>query len=202
MPAAVRKRQIADVAVELIASDGVEGATIARIAERARVSESALYRHFESRHQILLAAMDLVYEFIAEFFVFRPGVPVPEQLLEIGRRHTSLVASERYAIFDAFIEFLATPPALELRPQMASRQLTIIDMLADILRRGIADGTVQPQVDPELVSWELHGIYWSEDITHLMGLRRYMEDGFSHTLLAQTVDRISTSAGRVRRPEE
>jgi hypothetical protein len=53
-----------------------------------------------------------------------------------------------------------------------------------------------------LVSWELHGIYWSEDITHLMGLRRYMEDGFSHALLAQTVNRIATPEGAIKRSEE
>lgn len=172
--------------------EGVGGATISRIAERAGVSESALYRHFESRHEIHLAALDLVYEFLAEFFVYTPGVPVPEQLLEIGRRHTSLVASERYAMFDAFIEFLATPPAVGLRQELASRQLTIINMLADILKQGMADGSIRPEVNPELVAWELHGIYWSEDITHLMGLGRYMEEGFSHTLLEQTVNRIST----------
>lgn len=201
MPAEARKRQIAEVTVELIASSGVQAATISRIAEQVEVSESALYRHFESRHQILLAAMDLVYEFIADFFVYRPGVPVPEQLLHIGRRHTSLVASERYPFFDAFIELLATSPVLGLRQELAARQLVIIDKLADILKQGIADGTVRPEVDPELVSWELHGIYWSEDITHLMGLRRYMEQGFSHALLTQTVERISAPPDGVEKAE-
>ena len=74
---------------------------------------------------------------------------------------------------------------------MAERQSAIVNALAGIIEEGVAQGTVRTEINPTLVAWELHGIYWSEAITHLMGIRYYIADGLSSTLLDQIIDRIS-----------
>jgi AcrR family transcriptional regulator len=191
MTASARKRQVAEVAIRLIAKYGVQGTTVSRIAEAAGVSESGLYRHFKSRHEILLAALDSVYDRIAEFFVFSSDDPVPERLRSIGKRHSNLVGSGKGTFLYAFFEFVASPPELGLRDEMAARQSTIIDILTSLVDDGKTQGSVRPDVDATLVAWELHGIYWSEDITHLMGLRSYIGDGLSNAQLNQIIERIS-----------
>lgn len=192
MAASARKKQVAEVTVELIAKYGVQATTVSRIAERAKVSESALYRHFDGRHQILLAALDLVYEWVSNFFV-STNDPVPDQLLSIGNHHSRVVGSGKGTFLYAWFEFVATPPELGLRDEMAARQSVVIETLTNLIEKGKAERTIRQDVDAALVAWELHGIYWSEDITHLMGLRHYIADGLSNALLTQLVARISAS---------
>ena len=62
MTAAARKRQIVEVALDLIAKHGLHGVTMSRIAAGAGIRQASLYSHFQSRHEILLAALDVIYE--------------------------------------------------------------------------------------------------------------------------------------------
>ena len=58
MPAEARKRQIVHVALKTIGKYGVQGVTIARIANAAGVTTGILCTRFENRRAILLAALD------------------------------------------------------------------------------------------------------------------------------------------------
>jgi AcrR family transcriptional regulator len=62
MAAAARRRQIAEITVDIVARYGVQATTTSRIADAAGVTQSALYRHFPSRNAMLLAALDVLYE--------------------------------------------------------------------------------------------------------------------------------------------
>jgi len=53
-----RQEEIMDQAVILIAENGIQGLTIRNLAKRIGVSEPALYRHFESKTDILLGILD------------------------------------------------------------------------------------------------------------------------------------------------
>jgi AcrR family transcriptional regulator len=48
-----RQKQIIDIATQIIATHGVKGLTIKAIAGELGVTEPALYRHFNSKHDIL-----------------------------------------------------------------------------------------------------------------------------------------------------
>ncbi len=58
-PADFTKRQleIIDSAIELIAERGIQSLTIKNLARRVGVTEGALYRHFRSKQEILLAIL-------------------------------------------------------------------------------------------------------------------------------------------------
>jgi AcrR family transcriptional regulator len=190
MAAAARKMQIAEVAVELIAKNGVQATTVSRIAAAAGLSEPGLYRHFASRQEILLAALDFVYERIAEFLVSSQDQTVPERLRAIAQRHSSLIGSGKGTFLHAFFEFVASPPELGLRDEMAARQMAVIESFAELLEEGKVEGSIR---------WELHGIFWSEDITHLMGIHHFIADGVSGRLLDRAIDRISPPSPRPAR---
>lgn len=53
-----RQTEIMDQAVLLIAENGIQGLTVRNLARRIGVSEPALYRHFESKTDILLGILD------------------------------------------------------------------------------------------------------------------------------------------------
>lgn len=54
-----RQHQIVQAAIDLIAENGIQELTIKRLAERIGVTEAALYRHFRSKMDILLAILAL-----------------------------------------------------------------------------------------------------------------------------------------------
>lgn len=53
-----RQIQIMESALELIAEKGIQGLTIKNLSTKIGVSESAIYRHFESKGAILLAILN------------------------------------------------------------------------------------------------------------------------------------------------
>ena len=53
-----RQKEIIDVSLELIAEKGIQGLTIKNLAKKIGFSESATYRHYENKTQILIAVLD------------------------------------------------------------------------------------------------------------------------------------------------
>lgn len=58
VPAADRRQQIMQVAMELFAEQGFEGTTTRQIAQRARVNEAILFRHFPRKEELYWATID------------------------------------------------------------------------------------------------------------------------------------------------
>jgi AcrR family transcriptional regulator len=55
---AVRRRQIADAALEVIAELGLRGFTTQAVATRVGITDGTIFRHFKNKQEIVLAAMD------------------------------------------------------------------------------------------------------------------------------------------------
>jgi len=53
-----RQMEIIDVAVDLIAKKGIQGLTIKNLSKTIGISEPAIYRHFESKTEILVTLLD------------------------------------------------------------------------------------------------------------------------------------------------
>lgn len=192
MSTADRKRQITEVTLEVVASYGIQGATTARIAEAAGVSAAALYKHFADRKQVLLAALDLLYDHIQQVVFESSDQPdVIERLRNIGSIHSELIASDRGTFIYPFVEFLAAPRGSGLRQAQGERQLAIVHSLAAIIEEGKAQGSIRLDVDSEQVAWNLHAIYWAEDISHLMGLGQFVTAGRSKTMLNKILSEIA-----------
>ena len=74
---AVRRREIADVALAIFGETGLTGLTIAAIAKKVGVTDAALFRHFGSKHDVISAAIDR-----AEEILFQGFPPSPEDPLD------------------------------------------------------------------------------------------------------------------------
>jgi len=53
-----RQEQIIETSIKLIAQKGIQGFTIKNLSKAIGISEPAIYRHFESKTQILLTILD------------------------------------------------------------------------------------------------------------------------------------------------
>ncbi len=62
-----RQREIIDVAIEIIATRGIQNLTIKNISMKIGFSEPAVYRHFKSKTEILLSILSMFEDRIQEF---------------------------------------------------------------------------------------------------------------------------------------
>lgn len=87
-PASLRRREIADAALKVIADQGLARFTARSVAHEVGVSDAALFRHFPSMEAIVLAVVDRVEEILFEGF----PPPDPDPVDRLGRFFRQRVA--------------------------------------------------------------------------------------------------------------
>jgi AcrR family transcriptional regulator len=166
-----RRQKIVDVTLRLVAHDGIEGATTAKIAAAAGVSEGTLYRLFGNKTGILIAALDEVHAHFLEMLASCSQADPVERLQALGRLHTgSLISSGTDHYIGPLFAFIAAPVHLGLREAVAAGQKRIMDVYAEMIEEGKAVGTVPANADSDQVAWMLAAIFWAEDISSLLAL--------------------------------
>ena len=110
LPPEERRAQIIEAVLKVVAEHGVPGATVARIAAAADVSEGTLYVYFGSRDEILMAALDSIFMDMAHLIDSSAGVNAAERLTVIAQRHSQLMKTERGGFALPWIEFSAAGP--------------------------------------------------------------------------------------------
>ena len=64
-----RQKEIIKASLELITNKGIQGLTIKNLSKKIGVTEPAIYRHFESKTQILISML----EFFKKITGFTPS---------------------------------------------------------------------------------------------------------------------------------
>lgn len=91
-PTEARRQQIADAALKVIAEEGLGRFTTRAIAAEVGITDGNLFRHFASKEEIVLAALDRIEERLFEGFP--PEDPDPLLRLErFFRARAALVAA-------------------------------------------------------------------------------------------------------------
>ncbi len=180
MHADARRRQIAEVTVDLIAQHGLRGATMARIAEAAGVRQASLYTHFSSRRDILLAALDVVYEKIYASRETSSNENSLERLRQMCNHHLELWATQgEQHHAHPLLEFIAGANSEGLREILAEKHLQSIEAFATVVRQGQDEGKIPPEVDADQVAWLITGWAFAGDVSHLMGFEKFLDPSVS-----------------------
>lgn len=180
MTAAARKRQIVEVALDLIAKHGLQGVTMSRIAAGAGIRQASLYSHFHSRQEILLAALDVIYERIYASRMTRSNENTLARLREICDHHVELWAGqgERHHA-QLLLEFVAGAPGEGLRETLASKHLETLGEFVNIVERGKKEGRIPAHVDSEQVAWFITGFAFAGDVSQTMGFNHFLDPEIS-----------------------
>lgn len=85
LPAARRRRQLIDVALETFARNGLEATTMDDIASAAGVTKPLLYQHFRSKRALFLELLgDVAEELVDEITEAASAAPTPRHEVEAG----------------------------------------------------------------------------------------------------------------------
>ena len=179
--------------MELVANNGVQATTTSRIAAACGISEATLFRHFASRREMLLAAMDLVYERVFKVINSDEHENAVERLRGMSRYHSGILADDTEGFVYPLFEFVAAPPECGLREALADRQRAAIDSFAAIVEEGKLQGLIWPDVDSTQLAWELVAVFWAQDVSFLMGLSEYVNVARGQQMLEHILTAISTA---------
>jgi AcrR family transcriptional regulator len=179
-----RRNRIVEVTLRLIADEGIEGATTARIAASAGVSEGTLYRMFGSKRGILLAAVERVHDNFLELMAASQRDDPLETLLQLGRLHTeSMVASGVDHFVGPLFACMTAPASMGLREAMVRGQQRIIDGYVEILEGGKGQGLIPEGADIRQAAWMIAAVLWAEDLSSLVGMPGFVLEGRSRKAL-------------------
>jgi AcrR family transcriptional regulator len=189
MTGAERRRQIIAATEAIVAEHGVDGATTARIAQASGIAEKTLYSHFSSRREILVAALDAVFDRARyNTFLRREDSNVLDHLRKTLRSDRLQKGQFVYPLY----EFFAAPQRIGLREELRERHETSIQLLMKLVDEGKAQGTIREEVDSYQTAWDFMALYWTEDLSFLLGFEIHEQ---TSVMLERIVKRISTAAG-------
>ena len=155
MAAAERRRHLIETALRVFSEGSYRGTTTAEIARAAGVSEPILYRHFASKRELYLAALDHVWSNARTQWsgVLDSAPTIAEGFAEMGRGHFS-VKDCKFQLAELWVQALGEAAEdAELQDHLRTHMREVHDFLVDAIRRGQAEGSLHPDRDPEAEAW-------------------------------------------------
>jgi AcrR family transcriptional regulator len=155
LPAAERRLALVETAVRVFSEGSYRGTTTAEIARAAGVSEPILYRHFASKRDLYLAALDHVWEKTRAVWVaaLAESPDVRTALETVGRGHFA-VRDCKHQMSELWVQALSEASEdPELRKHLRRHMREVHDFFADLIRRGQAEGVLHEARDAEAEAW-------------------------------------------------
>ncbi len=177
----IRREQIAEAALELVAGQGLRRLSVAAVARRVGLVPSGIYRHFKSKDDILAAVLDRIEErLLANVRSARQAHADPlECLKDILMRHIRFIREGR-----AIPRIIFSDDVHAGSPERKRRVFEIFtryrDQIGEVVRLGQAQGRIRAGLDAQTVSTMLFGIIVPAGI-----LWHLTEGGFDVTHHAQ-----------------
>jgi AcrR family transcriptional regulator len=155
LPAAERRLALVETAIRVFSDGSYRGTTTAEIARAAGVSEPILYRHFASKRDLYLAALDHVWgKARAEWeAVLGSTADVREAFEDMGRGHVT-IRDCKFQMAELWVQALSEANEdPELRRQLRRHMREVHDFVAQVIRRGQAEGVLNPTRNAEAEAW-------------------------------------------------
>ncbi|MGH2588667.1 MAG: TetR/AcrR family transcriptional regulator [Dehalococcoidia bacterium] len=184
-PAEVRRETLLDAAIRVFARTAYRSAGTAEIAREAGVAEPTIYRHFDSKRDLYLAALE------------RCGAIIREEFARIDAA-TPLAHEALAAMGGWYNEAMETDPAyLRLRQRALAETddpdvqrwvracyEEILAIFAHVLQRGQEQGTISRAIDPMAGAWLFLAIGHTMDLSRLIGLGEELGEDGRHGMTA------------------
>jgi AcrR family transcriptional regulator len=155
MPAAERRLSLIETAIRVFSDGSYRGTTTAEIARAAGVSEPILYRHFASKRDLYLAALDHVWAQART--QWEAVLDSTENVLAafelMGRDHVT-IRDSKFQLAELWVQALSEANEdAELRKQLRRHMREVHDFTAEVIRRGQAEGVLGADRNADAEAW-------------------------------------------------
>ncbi len=192
----IRREQIAEAALNLVANEGLRRLSVAALARRVGLVPSGIYRHFRSKDEILAAVLDRIEQrLLANVEAARQEHDDSlECLRDVLMRHVRFIREGR-----AIPRMIFSDDVHAGRPDRRQRVLLILnrytDEVGELVRRGQQQGRIRKDVDVPTVVMAFLGMVVPAGI-----LWHLTDGGFDVTRHAQRAWKMFCAA--VAEPQE
>ncbi len=155
LPAAERRQELIETAIRLFSEGSYRGTTTAEIARAAGVSEPILYRHFASKRDLYLAALDHVWTQVQAAWeaTLSTSDDACAAVEAIGKKHLS-VRDSKLRLAELWVQALSeAADDRELRRHLRRHMREVHDFTASVLRRGQEQGAIASERDADAEAW-------------------------------------------------
>jgi AcrR family transcriptional regulator len=173
----VRRREIAEAALRIMARHGYRGTSVERIAKAVGISNSALYQHFANREDVFLAASDILGEQAHEWIVSPSGVTALERLDRIADSHLAWAASHLESFVRPIFAFVSVTNTARIQSNTPHAVNQSYRLLLSIAEEGQRDGSIRRDVDAADLAWAVLIFAWAEDMALLARVGEVTDGG-------------------------
>ena len=170
-PAELRREEILDAAERVFAHAPFRAAGTADIAREAGVAEPTIYRHFDSKRELYLAVVERSCTMVRDQFkrIAEQTSDAHEALHLIGEWYAQNICNQPDHLL---LRQRSVAEAADNEVQETLRQgyVEIAAIIAAVLRRGQAQGTVKASVDADAAAWMFCGVGFVLDLFNLLGI--------------------------------
>lgn len=162
--AARTRVEILEAAITLFARRGYLATTMSDLAKAIRMTPGALYWHFPTKEDLLLAAIEELHErYLREFvdlLAEHRKLPAREQLLAFVSRTTQFLRYHReYGIFFVMVAAESAESNDRVADAIRDKLALYVEVLAGIIRHGQKQREFRPDVDPLQMAHTMMGGY-------------------------------------------
>ena len=170
-PTKVRRDQIAEAALSVLASKGLGHFTTAAIAKQIGLAEGTLFRHFRNKEEIVNAAIDKLESLLFEEEPAADEDPLEELRRFLLARYRFLTAKPGY-LHLLLSDELGKAAVKSARARTVNLRARSMEKILTTIRRGVAAGVVRRDVSPEFLTLTISGLL----MTLVFGGRRQLAE--------------------------
>ena len=168
---AIRREEIINAALTLVASQGVRSMTIDRIARIVGIVPSAVYRHFASKSEIIAAVLTMIVD------------RMKRNIGEVDKENKDSLVAFRHLLMRQIklvTEFIVIPHILfseevysenpALKAKLHDLINSFLNTLAELIKKCQEQGTVRRDIEPFRIATMFLGLFQpSAFLYHLSG---------------------------------
>lgn len=170
-PAEVRRETVLEAAIKVFARTSFRAAGTAEIAREAGIAEPTIYRHFDSKRDLYLAALAQTGRVVVDTFrALAESTPnAGEALSAMGDwyAHNVVTDPEHLRMRQRAV---AETDDEDVREGLRRTYLDVRDVAAGVIRRGQEQGIFNREVSPETGAWMFIAVGQVLDLSRLIGL--------------------------------
>jgi TetR/AcrR family transcriptional regulator len=154
LPAAERREAIVDAALRVFSEGSYRGTTTAEIAREAGVSEPILYRHFASKRDLYLAAIEAAWERLRTTWEEAMATEPPSAWIPIMAKSYVCLRDARPVVSDLWMQAVVEAgDDEEVRKFLKRHMREVHNFMANVIQRVQEAGIVDEHRDPEAEAW-------------------------------------------------
>jgi AcrR family transcriptional regulator len=163
---------ILDAAAQLATVEGIEGLSIARLADVVGMSKSGLFAHFGSKEELQLATVEAA----SAVFAAEVSRPAANALTGHERLRRLIDGYLRYLAEDTFMGgcfFASVLAEVDMRPGRVRDRLVAflgdwLQQLEQAVRDAQEEGALDPHEDPEQLVFEIEALLMYANAQHVV----------------------------------